>query len=79
MGASFNVAALRDPQQWHLRAERIRDDADSVDDPVTRRSMLDIADKYERVGKFLELKRQDLSTSPAAPSTRAQQRTHRRV
>ena len=54
------VVALRDPRQWGLRADRIREVADSVNDPVRRRGMLDIADKYERVGKFIERQRLDL-------------------
>jgi hypothetical protein len=69
IGAS-NVVALRDPRQWRLYAERIRSVADSVNDPVRRRSMLDIADKYERVGKFIERQRLDLLKQPPAPSTR---------
>jgi hypothetical protein len=66
IGAS-NMEALRDPRQWRLYAERIRNVAGSVDDPVRKRSMLDIADKYERVGKFIERQRLDLLKRPAAP------------
>jgi hypothetical protein len=62
-----NVVALRDPRQWRLRAERIRDVADSTSDPVRRRSMLDIADKFERVGNFIEQQRLDLFKRPFAP------------
>ena len=62
-----NVVALRDPRQWRLLAERIRNVADSVNDPVRRHSMLDIAAKYERVGKFIERQRLDLLKPPAAP------------
>jgi Na+/phosphate symporter len=68
--AVSNVGALRDPKQWRVRAERIRNVAVSVSDPVRRRSMLDIADKYERVGKFIERQRLDLLKQLAAPSTR---------
>jgi hypothetical protein len=67
IGAS-NLVALRDPRQWRLYAERIRNVADSVNDPMRRRSMLDIADKYERVGKFIERQRLDLLKQPAARS-----------
>jgi hypothetical protein len=66
VGAS-NVSALRDPRKWRLRAEHIRNVADSVNEPLRRRSMLDIADQYERVGKFIEQQRLDLLKQPAAP------------
>jgi hypothetical protein len=66
-----NVVALRDPRQWRVRAERIRIVADSVNDPGRRRSMLGIADRYERVGKFIEQQQRDLLNLPPALSTRA--------
>jgi hypothetical protein len=62
-----NVVALRDPRQWRLLAEHIRNVADSVNDHVRRRRMLDVADKYERVGKFIERQRLDLLKPPVAP------------
>jgi hypothetical protein len=65
---------LRDPRQWHFRAERLRVDAYLIGDPDKRRSMLDAADQYERVGKFIEEQQLDLLKQPAAPS--AQGRAH---
>jgi hypothetical protein len=74
-----NVVALRDPRQWRVRAERIRIVADSVNDPGRRRSMLGIADRYERVGKFIEQQQRDLLKLPPALSTRARAQQTRAV
>jgi hypothetical protein len=59
---------LRDPRQWRFQAEQMRVDAYLIGDPDKRRSMLDTADQYERVGKFIEEQQLDLLKQPVVPS-----------
>jgi hypothetical protein len=65
---------LCDPRQWRFRAEQMRVDAYLIGDPDKRRSMLDTADQYERVGKFIEEQQLDLLKQPVAPP--APERAH---
>jgi hypothetical protein len=68
-GDRMNSGFLRDPRQWRFRAEQMRVDAYLIGDPAKRCSMLDTADQYERVGKFIEEQQLDLLKQPAAPTT----------
>jgi hypothetical protein len=42
---------IYDPEHWRSRAKDARRIADSLDDPGARRSMLKIAEEYERLAE----------------------------
>ena len=43
-----------DPEHWRQRAEEVRTVAEDMHDPVTKRSMLDTAEGYERLARRAE-------------------------
>jgi hypothetical protein len=56
----FHVS--NDPQYWLDRAEKARNVAESMTDPVLKRMMLDVAAGYERLAKRAAERRQSLSS-----------------
>ena len=44
-----NSHFLYDPEHWQRRAKEARSIADSLNDPDSKRSMLQIAEEYERL------------------------------
>ena len=55
---------LNNPQHWRDRAEEARAVADQLDDPDARRTMLGIADEYERLALNAERR---LAAMPKKP------------
>lgn len=47
---------IDDPVRWRQRAEESRRTADQLDDPVAKKTMLDIADAYEQLATLAEAK-----------------------
>jgi hypothetical protein len=48
---------IDDPGHWRQRAEESRRTADQLDDPVDKKTMLDIAEAYEQLLALAEVKR----------------------
>jgi hypothetical protein len=51
---------FHDPQHWRNRAECARTDAAEIIDPISRRTMLGIAESYESLAQWTEQKLQEL-------------------
>ena len=47
---------LGDPMHWRRRAEEARSVADHLDDPIAKKTMLDIANSYEQLAGLVEAK-----------------------
>jgi hypothetical protein len=47
---------IDDPTHWRQRAEEARSIADQLDDPIAKKTMLDIAHSYDRLAALLEAK-----------------------
>jgi hypothetical protein len=45
---------IHDPKHWRERAEEARSHAEEMKDPEAKRTMLDIAEGYERLAKQAE-------------------------
>ena len=45
---------LNDPAHWRRRAKEARRDADKLDDPSDKETLLSIAKNYERVADLIE-------------------------
>ena len=54
---------IDDPGHWRQRAEESRRTADQLDDPADKKTMLDIADAYQRLATLVEAKRACKPTS----------------
>ena len=48
--------AFGTPQHWRARAQEARAIAEQMDDPEARRTMLDIAERYEKIARHTEAK-----------------------
>jgi len=52
--------AIPHPQHWRNRAEYARTDAAKIIDPISRRTMLGIAESYESLAQWTEQKLREL-------------------
>jgi hypothetical protein len=52
-------------EHWRQRAQEARDMAKNIDDLEAKRSMLDIADLYERIAARAEAKREGVPLQPS--------------
>jgi hypothetical protein len=50
------LAIIEDPTHWQQRAEEARKVADQLDDPIAKRTMLDVARSYEQLAALAEAK-----------------------
>jgi len=53
----MKVPSLDNTAHWRRRAEEARRMADQIDDPVAKRTMMDIAAAYEQFVALIEKKR----------------------
>jgi len=49
-------SVLDDPEHWRARAEEARSVAEQLSDPESKRTMLRIADDYERLAEHADLR-----------------------
>jgi hypothetical protein len=70
VAAYMTKKLFHDPQHWREHAEAARRLAAEIIDPPSRRTMLEIAESYERLARRTEQKLQELETS-----TRTHERT----
>jgi hypothetical protein len=54
---------IDDSVHWRQRAEESRRIAGRLDDPVSKKTLLDIADAYEQLATLAEAKRASKSTT----------------
>jgi hypothetical protein len=50
----IDIRLSNDPRYWIERAEKARDAAEGMTDPVLKKMMLDVADGYERLAQRAE-------------------------
>ena len=50
------LAIIEDPTHWQQHAEEARKVADQLDDPIAKRTMLDVARSYEQLAALAEAK-----------------------
>ena len=50
----MSVSSIYDPKHWLDRAKEARALAEQIDDPEAKRTMIGIADDYERLAKRAE-------------------------
>lgn len=53
------------PEHWRERAKEARDMAKEINDREAKRSMLDIADRYERIAARTEASREGVALQPS--------------
>ena len=53
---------IDDPAHWRRHAEEACRTADQMDDPADKKTMLEIADAYEKLATLAEAKRASKST-----------------
>ena len=56
--------ALGTPQHWRERAREARDMADHMEDPEGKRSMFEVAERYEHIAKRSEAKLAGVTLPP---------------
>jgi hypothetical protein len=54
MESVIDIRLSNDPRYWIERAEKARDAAEGMTDPVLKKMMLDVADGYERLAQRAE-------------------------
>jgi hypothetical protein len=50
----MTASPINDPAYWRQRAEEARRIADQLDDPLAKRTLLEIARSYERLSALTE-------------------------
>jgi hypothetical protein len=60
------LSLLDDPEHWRSRAEEARTIAEQLSDPESKRTMLRIADDYERLAEHAKLRARSQSQSSSS-------------
>jgi hypothetical protein len=60
------LSLLDDPEHWRSRAEEARTMAEQLSDPESKRTMLRIADDYERLAEHAKLRARGQSQSSSS-------------